>query len=271
MATCIGLQTFTVRRHLKSPAALDGAFAKLADIGLANVELAYVKLQPAYIDALEQAGKRHGIRFGSSQIKFDILDRQRDWMIRLLQQLDIPISAVSVLPFSAMRGNRDALLRFCEQLESLGQWYCERGVQLCFHHHDYEFQPFGDRTGIDLLLAHTSAENVGLELDTYWAQRGGRNPTGMIGELGGRVKVVHLRDYSVRPRLFDMKPTDVELGAGNLDIKGLIEACQEQQVPLLAIEQNTRTPYASVARSVDHIRELGFGHLLRNTATGEKV
>ncbi len=262
MATRIGLQTFTVRRYLKSPAAIDGAFARLAEIGLAHVELAYVKLQPAYIDALEQAGKCHGISFGSSQIKFAVLDKQRDWMVRLHQQLDCPMTAVSVLPWKAIKGSKNDLLAFTEQLESLGQWYRERGIQLCFHHHDYEFRRYGDQPGIDLILQNTSPETIGLELDTYWVQRGGRNPHEMIRDLGGRVKVVHLRDYSVRPRLIDMQTTDTELGAGNLDLGRIIDACCAQQVNLLAIEQSTRTPYDSVTRSVEHLRQLGYGALL---------
>ncbi len=262
MATRIGLQTFTIRRYLKSPAAIDGAFARLAEIGLAHVELAYVKLQPAYIDALELAGKRSGISFGSSQIKFAILDKQRDWMVRLHEQLDCPMTAVSVLPFKAIKGSRDDLLAFSDQLELMGQWYRERGIQLCFHHHDYEFRRYGDQPGIDLILQHTSPENVGLELDTYWVQRGGRSPQGMIRDLDGRVKVVHLRDYSVKPRLIDMLPTDTELGAGNLDLGGIIDACCDRQVALLAIEQSTRTPFDSVTRSVEHVRQLGFGALL---------
>ncbi len=261
MATRIGLQTFTVRRHLKSPAAIDAAFARLAGMGLGAVELAYVKLQPAYIDALAAAGAAHGIVFGSSQIRFDILDRQRDWMLQLHQQLGCTTTAVSVLPLKAIRGGHDELLAFAGQLESLGSWYRERGLQLCFHHHDFEFRRYGDTAGIDLLLQHTSAENVGLELDCYWAQRGGRSPRDMIDDLGQRVRVLHLRDYVPRLRLIDMQPTDTELGAGNLDLRGIIDASVASGVPLLAIEQNTRTPFRSVEQSLQHLRALGYGDL----------
>ena len=262
MATRIGLQTFTVRRLLKTPVAIDTGFARLAAMGLGAVELAYVKLEPKFIDALEAAGKQHNIEFRSSQIKFDILDKQRDWMLRLHEQLACTNTAVSVLPFSVIRGNRDDLLVFSEKLEALGQWYKERGIQLCFHHHDFEFRPYGDALGFDQIVANTSPENVGLELDSYWLQRSGVTPQAMIRRLGSRVKVLHLRDYRVRLRLFDMLPGDAELGAGNLDITQIIRASLEAEIPLLAIEQNTRTPYESLDRSLAHVRELGFGDLL---------
>lgn len=258
----IGLQTFTVRRHLRSPTAIQESFARLAGMGITAVELAYVKLQPQYIDALAEAGQRHGIGFLSSQITFDFLDKQRDWVVRLHEQLGCTTTAVSVLPFGVVTGGRDRLLAFAEKLESLGQWYRERGIRLCFHHHDFEFRRYGDDIGLDVLLANTSEANLGLELDTYWAQRGGRAPHDLINDLGGRVRVVHLRDYTIRWKYFELLPKDAELGAGNLDLTRIIRACCDQQVSLLAIEQDTRTPFDSLQRSLDHVRALGFTALL---------
>lgn len=264
MSPQIGLQTFTIRRHLKSPAAIDGAFARIAQLGLRAVELAYVKLRPEYVDALENAGRTHGIAFRSSQITFRFLDEQRDWAVRLLGQLACPMTAVSVLPFSAIRGGRDELLRFTEQLESLGRWYRKRGVQLCFHHHDFEYRRYGDEPGMDLIVRNTSEDNVAIELDTYWTQRGGRAPHDVINDLAGRVKVVHLRDYALRRRLFELLPRDAELGAGNLDIDRIVRASCDQQVALLAIEQATNSPWESVGISVRHLRDLGFTALFDN-------
>lgn len=264
MSPQIGLQTFTIRRHLRSPAAIDGAFEHMAALGLRAVELAYVKLRPEYVDALELAGRRHGVAFRSSQVTFRFLDEQREWAIRLLAQLECPLTAVSVLPFRAIRGGRDALLRFAEQLEALGQWYRDHGVQLCFHHHDFEYRRYGDELGLDLILDNTSAANVALELDTYWTQRGGRSAHDVINDLEGRVKVVHLRDYRLRRRLLELLPHDAELGAGNLDIGRIVRASCDRQVALLAIEQATNSPWESVGSSVRHLRALGFGALFDN-------
>lgn len=255
------LQTFTVRKYLKSPAAIDSGFARIRETGLQAVEMAYIKLRPAHMDAVERACRAHGITVGSSQIRFDILDRQRDQMLRLHEQLHCRISAVSVLPFRVIRGERDDMLRFAERLEALGSFYREHGVQLCFHHHDFDFRHYGEDVGLDLLLANTSPENIGLELDTYWVARGGRSPRDMIDSLAGRVKVVHLRDFRLEKTLLGVAATDAALGRGNLDFAGIVDSCIANNVHYMAIEQASDQPFADVATSVAHLRQLGYDAL----------
>ena len=104
------LQTFTVRKYLKSPAAIESGFARIRETGIRAVELAYIKLAPAEIDAVERACRDQGIRVGSSQITFDILDKKRDWVIEFHEQLECRIASVSTLPFRVIRGGRDQLL-----------------------------------------------------------------------------------------------------------------------------------------------------------------
>ena len=66
--TRVALQTFTVRKFLRSPAAIDSGFARIRELGIGALELAYVKLQPAEINAIEKACKDHGITVGSYPI-----------------------------------------------------------------------------------------------------------------------------------------------------------------------------------------------------------
>ena len=261
MTTRVALQTFTVRRYLQSPEVIEQGFARIAALGIKAIELAYVPLKPAVIDAVDAARKRHGIDVGSSQITFDILSKQREQVLRFLRQLECDVTAVSVLPWKGIVGGRDKLLQFCRELDALGAWYREQGVALCYHHHDFEFRRYGDEMGLDLILNNTAPENVCLELDTYWVQRGGGSPQELIAELGSRVKVVHLRDYRIRWKWFELLPIDTELGQGNLNFDHIIQACCNSGVRYMAIEQATKNPYDSVAKSVQHLHALGYSHL----------
>ena len=267
--TTLALQTFTIRRDMKTAAAIDRSFRRLALLGLRAVELAYIRWQPAIVEAVSAASQYHGIQVGSSQITFALLDKRREQMLEFHQQLGCDTTAVSVLPLAAVLGGRDRLLRFAEQLDALGAWYRERGLTLCFHHHDFEFRRYGEQTGFELLMAHTDPDNVALEMDTYWAQRGGQSPAQLVRRMAGRVRVLHLRDYGLRRGLLGMRSADAALGQGNLDIADIVEACREQGVDFMAIEQATPTPWADVAASLAHLRRLGYDELVGTINTTE--
>jgi sugar phosphate isomerase/epimerase len=156
---------------------------------------------------------------GSTQITFDFLDRKRDWVLKFHQQLDCRLTSVSVLPLRVIRGNRESMLRFAEQLDALGAYYRQRGLQSCFHHHDFEFRHYGSELGLELLLGNTDPENVAVEMDTYWVARGGQSSQDLIRKLDGRVKLVQLRDVCLRWKPLRLAPVDCELGQGNLDFR----------------------------------------------------
>jgi len=258
----ISLQTFTVRRYLKSPKAIERAFARIKETGINAVELAYTKLGKDEIEAVARASKEHDIDIGSSQITFDFLQKNRDWVLEFhLQHLGCEFTSVSVLPHKFVVGDESALLGFAEQLDELGAYFRERGLNLAFHHHDYEYRQYGEKVGLDLLMENTSSKNVDLVLDCYWTQRGGRSPQDMIRGMNGRIKVIHLRDYGVQRKLFDMQPTDLALGQGNLDINEIIQSCKDTDVRYMAIEQSTKAPFEQLQISVDYLKENGHGGL----------
>lgn len=246
---------------MRSPAAIEAGIARVSAMGLRAIELAYIKLRPDEIDAVERACKRYGVVVGSTQITFDYLDRQRDWVLKLHRQLDCAMTSVSVMPFTAICGKRDQLLRFAQRLDALGQYYRQHGLQLCYHHHDFELRHYGSQLGLDLLLQNTSPDNVALVLDTYWTARGGRSPQDTISDLAGRVKLVHLRDFKLRWKHFRLAPVDAALGSGNLDFSRIVDSCVANNVQYMAIEQATSKPFEQVEGSIAHLKHLGYGTL----------
>jgi sugar phosphate isomerase/epimerase len=49
-----------------------------------------------------------------------------------------------------------------------------------YHNHFHEFQVFGGSTVFDLILEYTDPAPVKVELDTYWALRGGQDPAALL-------------------------------------------------------------------------------------------
>lgn len=259
--TKIAVQTFTVRKHLNSPLAIEQTFAKLHTLGINAVELARIKWSSAEINAVEKVTTDLGMLVGSTQNTFDFLQNQFDWAVKLHHQLNCKNVVVSVLPLHCIFGGKNALYEFAFQLERLGRAYHKQGLRLLFHHHHFEFQKYDGELGLDIILNNTSSKYVGLVLDTYWLQRGGKTPQDVILDLAERVEVVHIRDYKIKWKYFDLLPTDAALGHGNLDFCKIIHSCQKANVSFLPIEQETKTPFDSVEQSINYLKSLGFSHL----------
>ncbi|ETA82317.1 sugar phosphate isomerase/epimerase family protein, partial [Youngiibacter fragilis] len=122
---------------------------------------------------------------------------------------------------------------------------------------------------------------LGFELDVHWIQRAGLDPIKVIKDYKGRVNIIHLKDYRIGNldlsalKTGDMKKffTDfqniiefAELGQGNLDLKGIIEAGLESGVEYFFVEQDDtygKDPMESLKISRDHLVELGYEDLLK--------
>jgi len=106
------------------------------------------------------------------------------------------------------------------------------GITLAYHNHDWEFKPNADGSVIyDQLLERTS---IALELDTFWAYAGGKDPVAMMEQVKDRLVFIHIKDgYSNR----DGMP----LGKGTAPVKEVYAKALELGVPMV-VESETLTP-----------------------------
>jgi len=259
------LQTFTIRKYLRSPEALRDSLARVKALGINTIELARIKFTSRELDVVTSMLDGPGPAVECLQLKFDSMDADPGRTLRMLERLSCPAASVSVLPGSALAGGRKGFLDFAARLNRLGSAFREGGRRLLFHHHHFEFLRFDGELGLDLLVRETDPELVGFVVDTYWAQRGGANPAGLINKLAGRVGGAHLRDYAIKPALRnlvpDLLPADAAVGEGNLDIPSVVDACRATGVRYLAIEQDARDPFGNLSTSVRNLMTLGYGSL----------
>ena len=149
------------------------------------------------------------------------------------------------------------LAAFCKWASELAKKYKEHGIQLCYHHHDFEFIRSGAGTRFDVILDNMS-EDMHFVIDTYWTTKAGINVERLLERLNGRVRGVHLRDYALYRRFIGRNPANYALGDGVIDFNWIIEAAKAAGVDYGAIEQNTSHPYSEIAKSVDHLKSIGY-------------
>jgi len=109
-------------------------------------------------------------------------------------------------------------------------------------------------TGMDVLLNETDSEAVGFELDLYWVQAGGGSPFDWVRKVAGRMQVIHLKDMAIVSRA----PVFAEVGEGNMDYDGIIEACHENGVEWYVVEQDVcrRDPFESLEISLRNLLKM---------------
>jgi sugar phosphate isomerase/epimerase len=188
-------------------------------------------------------------------------------------KLDCQYIRVGSMP-SWVYGKEEAHYRLAEQLNAYGKILAGHNIKFYYHHHEFEFQKYNGKYGLELLIENTDPEYVGFEMDTHWLQYGGQNPVRWIKRMKGRADLVHLKDYRIimpaegisgeetNPKLLRKKDVQfAEIGTGSLDIPAIIDTCIDTGVQYMPIEQDTSynlSPYESIRISVENIKKMGY-------------
>ncbi|HHE72903.1 MAG TPA: sugar phosphate isomerase/epimerase, partial [Chloroflexi bacterium] len=153
------------------------------------------------------------------------------------------------------RRTREDWLAVARLLDELGARCKEQGVRLSYHNHSFEFVRFGRRTGLDIIYEESDPRYLKAELDTYWVQHGGGDVIAWIRKLKDRMPVIHLKDMVI----YEGQQTMAEVGEGNLNWPGILEACEEAGVRWYAVEQDRclRDPFESLRISYLNLRAMG--------------
>lgn len=186
------------------------------------------------------------------------------------------VSAAAHVPLEQIAGDIDAVIRYhaaigcdyivcpywrCENAEGYkrlaGEFnaYAKRlaaeGMTFGYHNHGHEFEDFGGKTGMDILMEETDPALVKFQLDVYWIKYVGIDPVQYIRQHLDRVRVVHLKDM-----LADTDKSFTEVGTGIIDMPGVVKAATPA-AQWFTVEQDVikLPPLESVAISLVNCRK----------------
>ncbi|WP_082096836.1 sugar phosphate isomerase/epimerase family protein [Demequina gelatinilytica] len=107
---------------------------------------------------------------------------------------------------------------FAEKIDHLGEMAADRGMRYLVHLHDYEFTSvYGGESAFDILVEHTSPENVTFELDLYWATAAGEDARALVSEHRDRIALLHVKDMAEDGGI-------TTVGEGVIDFPSIFEA-----------------------------------------------
>ena len=142
----------------------------------------------------------------------------------------------------------------------LGQMCKERGMRFHYHTHFHDHQLFDGKEMIEIILENTDPDLVDLELDTFWAVRGGVDPVERINRYKDRISMLHQKDLNAasafRKNLWQgtvnpnvpvagweafagLNDDFVEVGTGILPIQDYIDAGNQAGIRYITLEQDS--------------------------------
>lgn len=243
--TKIALQTFTVRRFMQNEKDLDNTLKKLSEMGIKNLELAYIPWTERFIDTLSRYLKKYDMMPISSQIKLSIIEKNLDMLIKIHNSLGIKYMAISVIPFRNLLLGRSGIKRLATRLNKLGKVLKKNDIQLMFHHHNYEFIRFGRKTQFDYICEMFDPEYVQILSDTYWIRKGNYNIIEFFEKYKSHIKACHLRGH--------LDEKDSNITETDSDFVEVINYIKKNNFYYGAIEQNTENEFEEIQKSLSLI------------------
>ncbi len=259
----IALQVFSVREDAERDFA--GTMRKVKAMGYDGVELAgtYGKTAVEIKAILDEVG----LALVSAHVGPDLLEQDdilADYAAAGLQHI--------VVPWYPEPKTAEELNTAIARIRRIGERCRERGMQLLYHNHDFEFSKLNDRYILDTYYEEIPADLLQTELDLCWVNVGGEEPAAYLRKYTGRAPIVHIKDFtgSKSAGMYDLIDSDVTaeaptaafefrpVGYGRQEVPVLVKAAEDAGCEWLIVEQDSpsmgRTPLECAEMSVRYLR-----------------
>lgn len=246
----LGYAMYSARSIVTDPEGMRSTLKALAEMGYEGVEFfTYADTDP---QQLKQMLSEFGLEAIGTHVHKPRWEADTDGEIEYAVKAGIPYL---VYPWVAPEERSDDSFRKIQkELERLAVKCAAKGIQLQYHNHDFEYQPMGDGRIIDFLLGASDAYTF--EMDTFWTEFAGVNVPEYMQQLGSRVPMIHIKDYTGVDG--NGRPKITAIGTGILNNEPIIQAAKEQGKQWLIVElDDTPLPPLESARiSIDYIHKV---------------
>ncbi len=219
-----GLQMYSVRDITKDDLA--GAVKKVAEIGYKLIEFAGFFGNSA--EDVVKMLKDNDVTVSGTHTSINELIADYEGTVAFHKAIG---NKYYIIPGHDL-STKEKLDEFIDNVNKFQPMLAKEGITLCYHNHDGEFKP--NKDGQIIYDELTSRTNIGLEIDTFWAYAGGKDPIAMMDEFKDRLYFVHIKDGYADRR-------GEPLGRGTAPVKAVYEKAKAMGIPMI-VESETLTP-----------------------------
>ncbi len=253
----VGLQLYSLRELL--PQDPRGVIAKVAAAGYKEVETygfvpgtGFWGLDPK---AFKNLLIENGLTAPSGHYGIDkyIQEGNEEELKSYIAAASAVGSKYLTVPYlgDALRQNADDYKKVAAKLNQAGTLCKASGLKIAYHNHDFELQPQGDTTGLEIMLKETDPNLVDFEMDIYWVVRSGKDPVQLFEAYPGRFPMWHVKDMDKANN-----EKNIEVGSGGIDYKTIFKNAKKAGLKHAIMEQENfdMEPYASIKQSQAYIK-----------------
>lgn len=253
----VGIQLYTLRDQL--PKDVKGVIRKVAAAGYKEVETygysvkdKFWGLDPKSFKALLD---ETGLKAPSGHYGMDtyIKTGNADELKSYIEAANIVGGRFITVPWLGddLRSDLDGYKNVSEKLNQAAELCKASGLKLAYHNHDFEFRPFGDSNGYQVMLKETDPNLVHFEMDLYWVVRSGNDPVKLFNAHPGRFPMWHVKDMDKN------EPShNTEVGNGSIDFKEIFKHSRLAGLKHAFLEQENNyvpDPFESIKKSYSYI------------------
>lgn len=266
----VALQFFTVRHELKKDP--EGTMRKVAEMGYRYWETCSFNPESKYnygldlpLDKAKALIDELGVTIvGCHLMEQDLVPENRAALEDFLDYqaaigCESPGLAAIFVP------DLDGVKRCCEDMNRAAEMCRDRGMRFHFHNHWHEFALVGpDKYMLDVIMEETDPNLVDIEIDTYWAARGGVDPVQILHRYADRLSMIHQKDITSGVDPIDLftgldrnrmianmdewykavagyESSFTEVGTGIMDLQAIINTGAELGAKYITLEQDHST------------------------------
>ncbi len=249
--TKLGAQLYTIRNFIQTERDFARSMEKIKAIGYDCVQFAALENYDA--KAYRKVCDAYDIEVGLTHTNPERILKEVDKVIEDHLILGCPYVGIGCMP-DRYRAP-EWISYFAEDFTEAAEKIKANGMKLMYHNHGFEFQHH--LNGRDLLECMTDdmpADLLGITVDVFWTQAGGKNVMDVLEQYKDRLDCLHLKDWkSIHSKLFF-----AEIGEGYMDNKAIINFAQNAGTKYMFVEQDDcydKTPFESLKISYDNITQ----------------
>jgi len=193
----------------------------------------------------------YGMRTVGAHIPLSAWETQFQQTLEDVRTLGGDYAVVPWVPEAQRRTMAD-VQRLAEQFNQWGAQCQAHGLRFAYHNHAFEFAPLAQTTMFELLVTETDPALVNFELDVYWVQYAGHEPTEWTQRLAGRVPLLHVKDMAAGD-----ERADTPVGEGLLPWNSILAAGAAAGTAWYIVEQDRpQNAMQDVEHSLHNLQQL---------------